>query len=443
MKKSFRLFTLSITAMIGLAFQPVAVPEEQPVAVQEEQTAASSVYQNLELFASVLEIVSKNYVREVNNQELIYGALKGMLGSLDSYSQFMDPETYEEMKVETKGEFGGLGIEITLRNDILTIITPIEDTPASRAGLRPGDRIVQINGGSTKNMTLVDAVKSLRGKPGTEVTITVMRLGEKELLDFTLAREIIPIRSVRDVKVLEGGIGYLRLSQFHEDTVREFDQAMEQLKEKEIRGLILDLRYNPGGTLQAAVEVADRFLDRGKIIVQAIGRNEQVEAEIKATQSDRYPELPIVILINEGTASGSEIVAGALRDHHRAILVGDKTFGKGSVQSVLPLRDASAIRLTTAYYYTASHRLINEVGIEPDIKISMTDEEKRDHILKRYEALKKLEDVFEQEEAETIPPVEKEEKKPEGYDPQLQRAVDVLKGITLFRDFQLQLGEKN
>ncbi len=420
MKKFLRVSTAAIILVFGFSLP----------------AAAGSLYQNLELFASVLEMVSKNYVREVDSQELIYGALKGMLSSLDSYSQFLEPETYEEMRVETKGEFGGLGIEITLRDDVLTIITPIEDTPAARVGLRPGDRIVQIEGESTKNMTLTDAVKRMRGAPGTDVTITVMRLGEQEVREFTITREVIQIRSVRDVKMLEGGLGYLRVSQFHEDTAREFDRAMESLREKDARGVILDLRYNPGGTLSAAVEVADRFLDRGKTIVKAIGREDRVEAEVKATGRDHYPDIPVVILINEGTASGSEIVAGALRDHNRAILVGAKSFGKGSVQSVLPLRDTSAVRLTTAYYYTASRRPINEVGIEPDIRVPMTDEEKRDHILRRHDALRRLEEAIERDEDGSESPPPEELEGAEEYDPQLQRAVDVLKGITLYRDFQ-------
>ncbi|MCX6349482.1 MAG: S41 family peptidase [Candidatus Aureabacteria bacterium] len=441
-----------------------------------EPNEAKDLYKNLELFASVIEIIRKHYVKEMQPQELIYGALQGLLASLDPYSQFMEPDDYKEMKVETKGEFGGLGIEIGMRDGILTVITPIEDTPASRAGLQPGDKIVKIGEDTTKNITVTAAVKKLRGKPGTSVHLTILRAGEKELLEFTLIRDIIRIDSVKEVRMIEDGIGYIRLAQFQENTAEEFARGLEKIKKENPRGLVLDLRYNPGGLLSSAIAVADRFLPPGQIIVQTLGRNDQVEMEVKSTDGEKFPPIPMAVLINEGSASGSEIVAGALRDNRRAILVGIKSFGKGSVQSVLPLRDDSAIRLTTGHYYTASKRKIQDEGIPPDIEVQMTSAQKKAFIMKKYLALEKAEkeakekakkeegagaptpvsspaptpeivggeepqsDAEEIEETEGLPGLEEKEEKGEAkedaLDPQLRKAVDALKSILLYRDFE-------
>jgi len=418
-------------------------------AQEEEESAAEpeKLYQNLELFARVIEIIRNNYVEEVLPRELIYGALHGMLNSLDPYSQFMEPDIYNEMKVDTKGEFGGLGIEITLRGGILTIITPIEDTPASRAGLQPGDKIVQIEGESTKEITLLEAVKKLRGEPGTEVQITVMRPGEKEFLEFTITRAIIQIESVKEARMLEDGIGYIRLIQFQQNTAEEFDRALEGLETEDLKGLILDLRYNPGGLLSTAIEIADRFLNKGEVIVLTLSRDDRVEMEVKASGEKKIPDIPLLVLINEGSASGSEIVAGALRDNQRAILVGSKTFGKGSVQSVVPLRGAgseegeTAIRLTTGHYYTASRNPIHEKGIEPDIEVVMSREEKKEFLLKKYQELEKLEKETEEEEGkepEAEEEVELKEEEEQVLDPQLRKALDILRGILIFNQLQEQ-----
>ena len=446
----FLIPTLVLISVPVFAASPVTpIPPIPPISPAPTPEAKTSLYQNLELFSSVLEIVRKNYVDEKNSQELIYGALHGLLSSLDPYSQFMEPDIYQEMKVDTKGQFGGLGIEITLRDGWLTIITPIEDTPASRAGLEPGDRIVKINGKSTKNITLMGAVKKLRGKPGTTVHITVMRRGAKKFLEFDLTRAIIPIVSIKEAKILEDGIGYIRLAQFQQNTLKEFDEATEKLQQEDLRALILDLRYDPGGLLTAAIGVADRFLPKGKVIVQTVGRGDKVEMEAKSTGRDRFKGIPVVVLINNGSASGSEIVAGALRDNNRAVLVGTKTFGKGSVQSVLPLRDKSALRLTTGHYYTASHRKIQDEGITPDIEIKMTQEETKALLQQRYKALVDLDAKLKptptpgdpvEEEDEIEEETETEGEKP-AYDPQLQRAVDLLKGEMIFRTFQ-QRGEE-
>jgi len=420
-----------------------------------------SIYDNLELFTRVMEIVNDKYVEDVKRQELIYGALDGMMKSLDDYSQFMEPQVYKEMKVETKGEFGGVGIEITLRGGILTIISPIEDTPGSRAGLHAGDKIVKIEGETTKDITLFEAVKKMRGKPGTEVNITIMRPGEKEFLDFTIVRDIIKIDSVKEVKMLDDEIGYIRLVQFQEHSLEEFEEGLKELEDKGIQALVLDLRWNPGGLLTSAIGIADLFLEKGRLIVETRGRNKELEMQARATSHQILVDVPMVILINKGSASGSEIVAGALRDNYRAVLVGTTSFGKGSVQSVLPLSredNAPGIRLTTGRYYTASQRVIQDNGIEPDVKVEMSIEEMKEFFKRKY---RELEDVEEEEKAlnENLDlPEEVESKLPgdedeenaveednddeedEIHDPQLRTAIDILKGILIQKHFDEEAG---
>ncbi len=445
MRVFLRPFGFLIAVILVLSGASAWSEEE---AAGEEQVEAPEVtpYENLELFTRVMEVVKDKYLEDVDRQDLIYGALHGMLSSLDPYSQFMEPEIYSEMKVETKGQFGGLGIEITIRDDVLTVITPIEDTPASRAGLLPGDKIVKIEDESTKKITLMEAVKKLRGEPGTDVNITVLRPGEKEFLDFKITRAIIKIDSVKEARLIEDKIGYIRLAQFQENTVEEFDDALEDLEAEGMNALVLDLRYNPGGLLSTSIKVADRFLEEGKVIVQTRGRNDVIEMEVKSTSRNVLPDIPIVVLVNEGSASGSEIVAGALRDNNRAVLVGNTTFGKGSVQSVLPLSEDSAIRLTTGRYHTAAHRAIEDEGIEPDIKVVMTDKEKADFYLKKYRALEELEEKIKEAEeegktdaeagetdAEEIEEEDETVEKEEVFDPQLSAAVDILKGILIFQ----------
>jgi len=383
-----------------------------------------------------------------------------MMKSLDDYSQFMEPQVYKEMKVETKGEFGGVGIEITLRGGILTIISPIEDTPGSRAGLHAGDKIVKIEGESTKDITLFGAVKKLRGKPGTEVNITIMRPGETEFLDFAIVRDIIKVDSVKEVKMLDDEIGYIRLVQFQENTVKEFEEALEELEEAGIKALVLDLRWNPGGLLTSAIGISDLFLDKGKLIVETRGRNKELEMQAKSTIRQFLSGVPMVILINKGSASGSEIVAGALRDNYRAVLVGTTSFGKGSVQSVLPLsreENAPGIRLTTGRYYTASQRVIQDNGIEPDVKVEMSIEDMKEFFKKKYQKLDNIAaeetDVEEEpdlpEEVKTELPEDKDgekagaaEESEEEYahDPQLRTAVDILKGILIQQHFDEEAG---
>lgn len=374
------------------------------------------LYKELELFADVLTIVQKSYVKEVSVKDLIHGAIRGVINTLDPHSQFLTSEAYREMKIETEGEFGGLGIEITIKDGYLTIVTPLEDTPAYKAGLKPGDRIIKIGGKSTENITLNEAVKKLRGQPGTTVSLTIMRKGKKEFMEFTIERDYIKLVSVKDTQILEEGIGYIRITQFQDNTTPDFKKALEELSKQDPQGLILDLRNNPGGLLQDAVEVAEKFIKEPKLIVSTKGRLSDQNEEYKSKNKDALENIPLVILINKGSASGSEIVAGAVKDWHRGILIGTQTFGKGSVQSVLPLRDGSALKLTTATYFTPKGIDINEVGIKPNIEIRMSEEEEN----KLWEARAKRD----------------EKKLALHIDPQLQRAIDLLKGLRVFQEIE-------
>jgi carboxyl-terminal processing protease len=345
-----------------------------------KSTNGSATYEQLRLFTEVLSIVQNQYVDEVQAKELIYNAVKGTLRGLDPHSSFLDPDSYKEMQVETSGSFGGLGIEITLKDDILTVVAPIEGTPAYRAGLHTGDRIVKIDGLVTKDMSLPDAVKRMRGKPGTKVTISVMREGWTEPKDYDITREQIRVHSVRSHD-LGGGIAYIKLRQFQEQTPADLDQTLERFTKGGMKSLILDLRNNPGGLLTAAVEVSEKFIEDGKLVVYTEGRVRNQNMRFSAHAKRAYSNLPMVILVNQGSASASEIVAGALQDYGRAMLVGTQTFGKGSVQTIIPLSDGSGLRLTTAKYFTPKGRSIHGKGITPDIIVELPkDDAKRDRL---------------------------------------------------------------
>ncbi|MBW2451177.1 MAG: S41 family peptidase, partial [Deltaproteobacteria bacterium] len=340
------------------------------IRVEISEVSASSGYQEMQLFTDVLTIVRRSYVEEVSIKDLVYGAIDGMLASLDPHSGFMSPEIYKEMKVDTRGEFGGLGIEITMRNGVLTVVAPIEDTPAQRAGLQAGDQILKIEDEYTKDIELMEAVRLMRGVAGTEIKITIMRESFDKPQEFNLTREVIKIQSVK-AKTIESGYGYVRLTQFQEKTADDLDQALSDLGEENqgaLKGLVLDLRNNPGGLLDQAVEVADKFLDSG-LIVYTEGRQEDSQMEFAAKSSGTEPDYPMVVLINGGSASASEIVAGALQDHGRAVVMGTQSFGKGSVQTIIPLSDDSGLRLTTAKYYTPNGTSIQATGIIPDIEV--------------------------------------------------------------------------
>jgi carboxyl-terminal processing protease len=329
----------------------------------------SATYEQLKLFTDVLSIIQNQYVDETEPREVIYGAVRGMLRALDPHSSFMDPESYREMQVETSGSFGGLGIEITVRDDVLTVVAPIDGTPAWRAGIQPGDRIVKIEGLATKDMSLADAVKKMRGPKGTKVTITVVRDGTREPFEVGLVREVIQVQSIK-AQELEPGIGYVRIRQFQERTAPDLVAAVEKFdKGGKLAGLIVDVRYNPGGLLSAAVEVSEEFLGDGKLIVYTEGRVRNQNMRFTAHAKRAITDVPLVVLVNQGSASASEIVAGAIQDHGRGVVIGQQTFGKGSVQTIIPLADGSGLRLTTARYFTPKGRSIHGKGITPDIVI--------------------------------------------------------------------------
>lgn len=386
------------------------------------------LFKQVELFSDTLAIVNEEYVDEVKNKDLIYGALKGMISSLDPHSQFMDPETYNELKADTEGKFGGLGIEITLKDGLLTVITPIEDTPAWKAGVKAKDRIVKINNELTRDITLIDAVKKLRGKPGEAVTISVLRESEKKLLEFKIVRGIIKIQDIKDPRILEDGIGYVRLVEFRENTASELDKTVERLLKQGMNALILDLRNNPGGLLDAAVDVTGKFLEKGKKIVSTKGRKSGQDMEFASSSTSACITVPMVVLINEGSASGSEIVAGALQDYKRAIIMGVKSFGKGSVQTIIPLSDGSALRLTTSKYFTPLNKVIHGKGVLPDIVVEETQVPEEEE---PAEAAADPNEVFDQLENK-----QPEDKDTDGFDyksdNQLSRAVDVLKALKIY-----------
>jgi carboxyl-terminal processing protease len=333
-----------------------------------DSSGKSPDYKQLKRFSDIMGVVKKNYVKDVTDKELVKGAIDGMLQSLDPYSSYLTKEQYRELQVETKGEFEGLGIEITLDDGILTIISPIEGTPAFRAGVQQGDKIVKIDGESTKNIKLLDAVKKMRGRRGTKVTLTIMREGFSKFKDFEIVRDTIHVHSVRK-QTLEKGFAYLRVVNFQETTTEDVVKAINEFKKSgTIKGVILDLRNNPGGLLDQAVSMANLFIDKG-LIVYTDGRIKEQQMEFRATRSSKRFKFKLAILINGGSASASEIVAGCLQDHDRALLLGSKSFGKASVQTIIRLDDGGGLRLTTAYYYTPKGRNIQKKGIQPDVDL--------------------------------------------------------------------------
>jgi carboxyl-terminal processing protease len=327
---------------------------------------ATETYEELKTFSEVLTQVQKSYVDETKVKDLVQGAIRGMLSTLDPHSAYMTPDMYKEMQVETKGEFGGVGIQIGVKENRLAVIAPIEGTPAYRAGIKSGDFITKVNDETTKDLTLMDAVQKMRGPKGSKINLTIQRDGTPDPLQFTLVRDTIKIESVKS-KVLEN-IGYVRLTQFQESTGRDLSKVLKQFKDQKLQSTILDLRNNPGGLLTSAVEVSEQFLPGGKLVVYTKGRESKKDEWI-AKGKDQMDDSPMIILVNEGSASASEIVAGALQDYGRAVIVGTTSFGKGSVQTILPLGDGSGLRLTTAKYYTPKGRSIQSTGITPDIVV--------------------------------------------------------------------------
>jgi len=404
MKKAFVISSLLVVLTLSLGGSVASKGADQ-----------SATYEQLKLFTEVLSIVQNQYVEEVPPKDLVYNAIKGTLRGLsappynDPHSSFLDPDSYKEMQVETSGSFGGLGIEITLRDDVLTVVSPIEGTPAFRAGLQTGDRIVKIDGLVTKDMQLPDAVKRMRGKPGTKVTITVVREGWTEAKDFDITREQIRVQSVRSAD-LGGGIAYIKLRQFQEQSPGDTAAALDKAAKTGMKALIFDLRNNPAGLLTAAVEITEEFIEDGKLVVYTEGRVRNQNMRFSAHAKKSYPNLPMVVLVNQGSASASEIVAGALQDWGRAIVVGTQTFGKGSVQTIIPLSDGSGLRLTTAKYFTPKGRSIHGKGITPDIVVE---------IPKDTTAAK-------DKQQPSLDPMEELRK-----DIQVQRAIDVIKTMRI------------
>lgn len=419
MNKKIAVTMIALSFIIGVTVSRIGFAEKQ-------QAPKDDIYKELELFSDALSIIRTDYVDNVKSKDLMYGALKGMLGSLDPYSQFLDPETYNEMKVETEGEFGGIGIEITLKDDMLTVITPIDDTPAFKSGLKAGDRIVKIDGNVTKDLSLVEAVRKLRGKPGTDVNVIILRESEKKLLEFKITRAIIKINSIKKSELVDTDIGYIKLIEFQENTPKELADSLKSLESKGMKGLILDLRNNPGGLLDVAVDVAGKFLDEGKVVVSTKGRVSDQNVEYKSKNKKEHLSYPMIVLVNNGSASASEIVAGAIQDYKRGIIVGTKSFGKGSVQTVIPMSDGSALRVTTSKYFTPNNRTIHGEGITPDIVVPYEEPVKKE-INKEMELLDSLVGVKDNE-----PEDKNQDKKKENLDNQVVRAIDILKGIIIY-----------
>ena len=443
--QSFKWLLVAAVLAVNLAVGARLYSQETAAAREERD----SPYEMYTLFSKVVEQVRAHYVEadKSSYEDLVQGALKGMLQSLDPHSQFLDKEAYKAMREETSGKFGGLGITIGIKDNVLTVISPMEGTPAFRAGLLSGDKIMEIDGESTEGISLEDAVKKLRGDPNTKVKVKIFRPKFQLMREFELTRAIINVPSIKDTRVLDGDIGYVRLLQFGESTARDLQVELDKLEAQNVRALVLDLRSNPGGLLNAAVEVSQMFLRRGDLIVFTRGRDNRMERSYRARARRPFPDVPMVVLINGYSASASEIVAGALQDNQRAVLVGEKSFGKGSVQSVLPQDAGTAIRLTTAKYYTPSERVIHDNGIEPDVVVPMSVENWRRIILSRNRA----EDVPDGEESPEIPEDGWVDEEGGGLppgpssdgadaldldnvsDPQLDRALDMLRGIMAFR----------
>lgn len=405
-------------------------------ALAQTSTSSAETYRLLNLFGDVFEQVKEKYVEEVDDKQLIEAAINGMLTSLDPHSSYLNMDNFEDMQVDTRGEFGGLGIEVTMEDGFVKVIAPIYDTPAEKAGLQPGDFITHIDGTAIRGMTLNEAVEMMRGKVNTDIVLTIIRKDEQAPFDVTLTRAVIKIQSVR--AEAKDDIGYIRITKFNEQTYSGLQRAIADMREEigpEIKGLVIDLRNNPGGLLDQAISVSDAFLDKGEI-VSTRPRDTQNTERYNARAGDLSEGLPIVVLINDGSASASEIVAGALQDHRRAVIMGTRSFGKGSVQTILPMPGNVALRLTTARYYTPSGKSIQEVGIVPDIIVPQARVESIEAETRRSEASlngalrNEDEGITDAEQDANSRRDEAEQLAIEDY--QLSRALDMIRGISLF-----------
>jgi len=408
----------------------------------EKPGHASESYEELKIFAEVLTQVKKHYVEDTPTKDLVHGAVRGMLATLDPHSSYMTPDMFKEMQVETRGEFGGLGIQIGVKEHRITVIAPIEGTPAHAAGIESGDVITKVDDFSTKDLTLMEAVQKMRGPKGTEVTLTVERESSKTPLQFTIIRDTIKIQSVRS-RVLDERIGYVRISQFQESTAEDLGDKLAELKESNVQGLIVDLRNNPGGLLSAAVGVSEQFLESDKLVVSIKGRDGRKDEYRARMQSEHY-EYPMIILVNQGSASASEIVAAAMQDWGKAVIIGKTTFGKGSVQTILPLSDGSGLRLTTAKYYTPRGESIHKVGVKPDIEVDpkpvtvaqtkpSADGQSGTEAVAVSEPVKKEDANLSEEKKKDLKDLEAERMK---KDVQLQKAIELLKTWKVFKELR-------
>jgi len=430
MQRRIKAVVVSAVCLIAI-FGLWTLYANSPAVALDRQT-----YKNIKTFNEVLDMVQKNYVEPIEQKTLIQGAINGMMRSLDPHSAYMTADMYKELEVETRGTFGGIGIEITILKDILTVVSPIEDTPAFQAGVKAGDQIIGIDGKSTKNITIMEAVSKLRGPKDTKVTLTIMREGITKPEDIVITRNIIKIRSIR-ARMYDDQIGYIRIAAFQEKTVHDLKKALKELDgpSHSLKGLVLDMRNNPGGLLNQAVEISDCFLKSG-VIVSTKGRTRNLENTFSARDNGDEPACPIVVLVNEGTASAAEIVSGALRDNRRAIIVGVRTFGKGSVQTVIPLEDGSALKLTTAKYYTPSGHSIQAEGIAPDITIKYQRPAKEKEVAAEDRIRERdLKGHIKSPEENGQKPEEKAKKDAEdpALDNQLKGAIDILKSWDIFR----------
>lgn len=368
MNPAYRVIALSFLSVLILSPSHFALAENSDV---KDADSSALPLDELRSFTEVFAKIKNDYVEEVDDKELLENAIHGMLSGLDPHSSYLVEDAYKELQEGTSGEFGGLGIEVGMEDGFVKVISPIDDTPADRAGIKAGDLIIRLDDASVKGMGLNDAVKLMRGKPGSEIVLTIVRKGEEKPLSITIVRDFIKVKSVRS-RMLEPGYAYLRISTFQSRTAEDLRKEIQSLKAEDstsgIKGIVLDLRNNPGGVLNAAVDVSDLFLEKG-LIVYTEGRVSDSQLKFNAKPSDILKNIPIVVLVNAGSASASEIVAGALQDHKRAIIMGEKTFGKGSVQTILPMNNRSALKLTTARYFTPNGRSIQASGIEPDITI--------------------------------------------------------------------------
>lgn len=428
----------AVFAIMLLAASPALCGPEKAQA--EKTKPKDNIYEQVELFADAVSALRNDYVEDVDSKKMIYGAMKGMLSSLDDYSQFMEPDEYKEIQVETKGEFGGIGVEISMRDGILTVVTPLAGTPAEAAGIKPGDKIVKIDGTTTKKLTIDEAVKKMRGKPGTPIVLTIWR--DKKVFDITVKRDTIKVRSLKRSEIIEDKIGYIKLIEFQENTAKDLDAALDKLKSQGMDSLILDLRNNPGGLLDGAIEVSERLLPKDMVIVSIKTRDPKKSEVFKSGGKYYRGEFPLIILVNEGSASASEIVAGAIKDNKRGIVAGAKTFGKASVQTVIPMSDGSGLRFTTALYLTPSGKLIKDEGIVPDVPIAREAAAKH----KKAEAEEIFDEIEEDEKDREDKARPKDEAKGAekakesvsekidlSKDNQLESAVNLMKAIKIYK----------